>query len=136
MKKTFALIMTVVLLVTAFSVPALAAEVNDGIKVNPIGSEFKEEQFTGMIITKSESGAPIVDDPGNPQNVISSKGTVVATTVRNTWLYRDRRLNTEVLIIPEGKAVVVLQTDSNYGSAQITYAGATGWVYCSNLRLG
>ena len=122
-KRIFALI-TAVLLIFSTSVVASAASVKS----------FDETIVEGTV-SYSEAGSPIVDDPNALVENVEKAGVVTAITTEDTWMYTTKRLNTGVFIIPEGKAVVVLENDSNYGAAKVTYAGYTGWVYTSKLQL-
>ncbi len=98
--------------------------------------EFNETNFEGMVVSYTDAGYPVVDDPSAVIENIEARGVVTATTINDTWAYSDMRLNNDLFIIPAGRAVVVLQTNTNYGSAEISYAGTTVWVSSSNLRLG
>ncbi len=98
---------------------------------------FDESQFEGMTVSYTEDGDPIIDDPNaTHENALSLTKTVTATTNRNIWVYQTSRLNTSLFMIPKGKVVTVLQTNSTWGSTQISYAGTKGWVYTSHLTLG
>lgn len=126
MKKKLLVLISVFAILLSSSTVAFAATVR----------EFDEAKFAGMTVTYSDTGAPIVNDPDAIVDNLEAEGVVTAVTMEDTWLYRDKRLNTGIFIIPAGRAVVVHQTDTNYGAAQVTYAGYTGWVYTSKLRLG
>lgn len=109
---------------------------NSTENVSDIGlpDTFDETKFTGMTITYTETGSPIVDDPAATKESISQKGIILATTVNNIWVYDNEQLTNEQFIIPAGKTVIVLQTvESN---AEITYAGLNVWLKCSELKLG
>ena len=124
MKKVISFMLTVIMMLS-FSISAFAYS----------GHSFNEADFDGMTITYTADGVPIVDDPNATTENIQLMSEITATTINNTWFYSDRRLNNPVFVIPEGKTVLVLQTDSNYGSVQIIYANNTGWVHGSNLQL-
>ena len=138
--KTMTLLLTILLLsgnsltVFAFS----SAENNEIISSHgEYVKQFDESKFKGMAISYTEAGDPIVDDPNaTHENTLSVMRTVTAITEKDTWLYQTSRLNTTLFMIPKGKVVTVMQTNSKWGSAQISYAGAKGWVYSSHLRLG
>ena len=79
---------------------------------------------------------PIIYDGKATEEIVGARNSIIFTTINDTSLYTTGRLNTVLFIIPAGKVVNVLEIDTNYDSAKISYAGETGWVYSSALRLG
>ena len=150
MKKVLLGLTSLILSVVLFSggsLTAFASSAADTADTDEVGEEsffhgkyvksFDESRFEGMTISYTEDGDPIVDDPNaTHENALFMTKTISATTNRNTWVYQTSRLNTSLFVIPKGKVVTVLQTNSTWGSTQISYAGTKGWVYTSHLTLG
>lgn len=139
------LLLAVVLLsggsLTAFASSTATANTDDlGEESSSHGKyvkNFDESRYEGMTISYTEDGDPIIDDPdATHENALLMSKAITATTNRNTWMYQTSRLSTPLFMIPKGKVVTVLQTNSTWGSTQISYAGTKGWVYTSHLTLG
>ena len=108
----------------SFSLTAFASDSFDSSKFNDVKIEY------------TENGIPIIYDSKAIEEIVGGRNSIIFTTINNTSLYTTRRLNTVLFIIPAGKVVNVLEIDTNYDSAKISYARKTGWVYSSALRLG
>lgn len=106
-----------------------------GMAVPAFADSTIEAGLPTVTISYSENGTPILDDSAANAGELAASG-VMAAAVTETWAYHHRNLNSTFFLIPAGKVVAVLETDTNYGSAKITYAGYTCWVSSSNLRLG
>lgn len=129
MKKLTSLFLFAMLMVS------LSATVFASNNFADAANNFNEADYEGANITYTEEGYPIVDYPNVVLNGIEAKSTITATTINDTWLYADTRMNRPIFMIPAGKRVPVLQVDKNTGAVQITYAGTTGWVHGSKLRM-
>ena len=138
--KLTSLILAIVLIsgtaLSAFASPTVGN--NNGVAFQgKYVKNFDESKYAGLTITYTEAGDPIIYDPdATSENAVLATRSVTATTKINTWVYQTSRLNTALFMIPKGKVVTVLQTNSTYQSTQIRYAGSTGWVYTSHLKLG
>lgn len=87
------------------------------------------------LIFEAGTNNTIIDDPTATVENIEKAGAVTAIMKENTWLHTDNKLQNSMFIIPHGKAVTVIETDTENLSAMITYAGYTGWVKSSMLDI-
>ena len=126
MKKTITSLILTIVMASCFTMGAFA----EGAPI------VSEADFPGAVITYNEQGAMIVDYVDAVPLDIDPRRAITATTVTSTWAYEDSKMNRPLFIIPAGRAVTVLDTNTNYGSTKISYAGYECWVQSSNLRLG
>lgn len=103
--------------------------------------EYNKKEYNGEIELSGNGNIvgvtsyPILDDATATVSNAEKSGPITAVFKENTLLYTDNYLHSSMFIIPEGKAVNVLETDSDQGSAKISYAGYTGWVKSSTLDI-
>ena len=114
---------------------ALALAIVLSLSLSVFAAGLDEAAFEGVIVGYMQDGVPIVDDPTAVSGNVLFLSAVTAKTVVNAGMYSDRRLNNILLYIPKGKTVPVIETDDNYGSVKVTYAGNTGWVSGADLQL-
>ena len=84
----------------------------------------------------TKDSLPVIDDLNATAANLNGKNIVLAHTADDIKAYSDSQLSRAEFVIPEGKAVVVLQTITGESVAEITYAGHTVWVDSQDLTLG
>ena len=91
--------------------------------------------YSEKLISVCQAKATIIDDPDATVEKLSGKDMVIALTNCDSLAYSDRQMNDARFLIPEGKAVVVLQNIVGEYVAEITYSGQTVWVNTQTLIL-
>ena len=107
---------------------------HEELEKNYPGSFLLLQLCNSVFMTKD--ALPVIDDPSATAANLSGKNIVLAHTADDIKAYSDSQLSRPEFVIPEGKAVVVLQTLTGESVAEITYAEHTVWVNSQDLILG
>jgi len=83
----------------------------------------------------SESKYPVLDFREATVSNVEKEGSVTAVLKEAAQVYSDSSLENPIFIIPEGKAVNVLETDTEHLSAKIKYGDYTGWIKSTVLEI-
>lgn len=138
-KKLLSTVTCIIMSLCLFT-SVFAAELHTDVLNNDVHQQsdivvFNEDDFPGMIITYTENGIPIVDDPNAEYNPLLRAVTAYVISPYG-YFYTDISLEDKYLLfsIPRGNAVTVLETYYTRGVARIEYAGFTGYIRLSNLN--